>query len=72
MRLPAGVALNPLVLIGVFLLLKAAPASPLVALLGRCERTWSRILVAGLLGAEITDRRMSSNRLSDTCALRNL
>ena len=71
MRLSAGVALNLLVLIlvGVFLLLEAAPASPLVALLGTCERTWSRILVAGLLGAEITDRRMSSNGLSDTCAV---
>jgi hypothetical protein len=53
MRLPAGVALNPLllvlILVGVFLLLEAAPASPLIALLGKCERTWSRILLAGLL-----------------------
>ena len=59
-RLSAGVALNLLVLIlvGVFLLLEAAPASPLVALLGTRERAWSRILVAGLLGAEVTDRRM--------------
>ena len=73
MRLPAGVALNPLllvrILVGAFLLLEAAPAPPLVALLGKCERTWSRILFAVLLRAEITDGRMCGNTLSNTRAV---
>ena len=73
MRLPAGVALNPLLLVlirmGVFLLLEAAPASPLVALLGKCERTRSRILLAGLLRAVITDGRVCSKSLSDARAV---
>ena len=61
-RLSAGVALSLLALIwvgvGILLLPETAPATSLVALLGGCERIWSRILVAGLLRAIFTDRRM--------------
>ena len=72
-RLSAGVALNLLVLIwvgvGILLLPETAPATSLVALLGGCERAWSRILVASLLRAVITNRRMGGNRFPHTCAV---
>ena len=51
MRLPAGVALNRLVLIwvGALLLLEMAPATPFVALFGGSERAGSWINLSGLL-----------------------
>ena len=72
-RLSAGVALSFLALIwvgvGILILPETAPATSLVALFCGCKRIWSRILLASLLRAVITNRRMGGNGFPHTCAV---